>query len=303
MPVSKTVEIRNAVLIAGPTAGGKSAMALERAHRSGGIIINADSMQVYSGLRLLTARPSAKDRASAPHELYGHVRPDTPYSTGVWLREVARLAETGVFETQPAIFVGGTGLYFRALLGGLAPMPSVPDVVRAHWRERLREEGATALHGILAHNDPETAARLHATDGQRIARALEVLEATGKPITHWQRHKTPSLVDPETATKIIVEPDRQHLAARIDARLRAMVSQGVLDEVEALRALDLDPMLPAMKAIGVGAFSSHLDGEITLEDAMAMTATQTRQYAKRQSTWFRNQVEDDWIRTTGESPF
>ena len=289
------------MLIAGPTASGKSALALDHARRLGGVVVNTDSMQVYDVLRLLTARPDADDCAAVPHLLYGHVAPSVAYSTGAWLRDVERLAGEGAFDGRPAVFVGGTGLYFKALLGGLSQMPAIPEAIRTRLRARLDEDGAAALHAELARSDPKSAARIGPADGQRIVRALEVLEATGQPIGHWQAQRGTALVDSASATKLIVEPDRAVLAGRIEHRLRAMVEAGALDEVRALRALKLDPALPAMKAIGVEAFSRHLDGEIDLESAILLAAAQTRQYAKRQGTWFRGQVESDWIRTTPET--
>ncbi len=299
--MSERVEITNAVLIAGPTASGKSALALEHARRTGGIVVNADSMQVYDVLNVLTARPDAAALAAAPHQLYGHVAPSTAYSTGAWLRDVERLAREGAFAQRPAIFVGGTGLYFKALLGGLSAMPAVPDAIREKWRARLAEDGAGVLHERLSRDDPQAAARIGPADGQRIVRALEILEATGRPIGAWQGETSPPLVDPATATRQIVETDRDVLAKRIDKRLHVMVEQGALDEVRALLALDLEPSLPAMKAIGVAPFSRHVAGEIGLEEAIDLAAAQTRQYAKRQRTWFRGQVDSGWIRVTSET--
>lgn len=292
----------DAVLIAGPTASGKSALALDLARRTGGVIVNADSMQVYDVLRVVTARPGPEDLAQAPHLLYGHVHPGTAYSTGEWLRDVARMIADGRLEGRRAIFVGGTGLYFRALLGGLSDMPDVPDEIRARWRRRLTEEGAPALHRMLAARDPDTAASLRPGDGQRIARALEVLDASGRPIRHWQGRQTPPLVDPATATRLVLDVDRALLHARINARFARMAEDGALEEVARLVALELDPAVPAMKAIGVPELAAHLSGTLALDQAIERAQAATRQYAKRQMTWFRNQLGEEWRRVGGDVP-
>ena len=288
--------LKGATLIAGPTASGKSARALELAERNGGVIVNADSMQVYSVLSLLTARPSAEEMAVVPHRLFGHVHPATPYSTGAWIRDVETLLHDGELDGRPAIFVGGTGLYFRALIEGLSPMPEIPAEIREMWRSRLMAEGSEALHRILMEKDPESASRLRASDGQRIARALEVFDASGRPISSWQRERTTPLVDGDSAEKIVLEPDRQELARRISERFDSMVAQGALDEVRALNALDLDPALPAAKAIGVPELAAYLADEISLDEAATGAKAASRQYAKRQMTWFRNQFGEDWKR-------
>jgi tRNA dimethylallyltransferase len=184
--------LRNAILIAGPTASGKSALAMTLARQTGGVIVNADSMQVYSGLRVLTARPDAADEAEIQHHLYGHVDPGESYSTGRYVRDVAALIAEGAFGEKKAVFVGGTGLYFRALIQGLSEMPQVPDAIRQKWRAAVREEGAPALHRLLAERDAQAAAAIHSADAQRIVRALEVLEASGRPISHWQKASLPA---------------------------------------------------------------------------------------------------------------
>jgi len=288
--------LKGATLIAGPTASGKSARALDLARRNGGVIINTDSMQVYSVLWLLTARPSEAEMVEAPHRLFGHVHPSMPYSTGVWVRDVEALLRDPMLEERPAIFVGGTGLYFRALIEGLSPMPSIPEEVRNYWRGRLAEEGPEALHRILKEKDPETAPRLRPTDSQRIARALEVVDASGRPISSWQKERTRPLVDGESAEKIVLEPDRAELARRISDRFDSMVAEGALDEVRELNALSLDPALPAAKAIGVPELTAYLAGEISLDEAATRAKAASRQYAKRQMTWFRNQLGADWKR-------
>lgn len=288
--------LRGAVLIAGPTASGKSALALEVARRIGGAIVNADSMQVYDVLRVLTARPDATDLRAAPHHLYGHVAPSTLYSTGEWTRDVERLAASGALGGRRPIFVGGTGLYFRALLGGLSEMPQIPAAIREGWRERLVREGPGRLHEILAERDAEAASSLRPTDGQRIARALEVLDASGRSIRHWQLRTPPPLVDPDSATRIVLDIDRALLHRRIDARVGRMVEEGAVEEVRRLRAFGLDPALPAMKAIGVPEFADVLDGTCELAEAVPKVQAATRQYAKRQLTWFRNQLGPEWRR-------
>lgn len=283
-----------AILIAGPTASGKSALALSKAQDSGGFIVNTDSMQVYSVLNRLTARPSTVDLDSAEHHLYGHVHPSVNYSTGHWLADVEALLARPESSGRTAIFVGGTGLYFRALTGGVSDMPDVPPAVREAWRARLAEEGPEALHPLLSACDAEAAKRIKPQDGQRIVRALEIFEASGKPITYWQSRRKPSLVDPNRTERYLLLPDRGELAGRIDQRLRRMVGQGALEEVSALLALDLNPALPAMKAIGVPEFAAHLRGETDLETCLQLAANATRQYAKRQYTWFRNQCGPEW---------
>lgn len=284
------------MLIAGPTAGGKSALALDMAAKLDGVIVNTDSMQGYGMLQILTARPGAADLSRAPHALYGHVHPSTPYSTGAWLRDVMRLIDKGVFEGRTAIFVGGTGLYFRALLGGLSEMPEIPPHVRERWRYRLLEDGAERLHRILLTEDPEAAALLRPSDGQRIARALEVLEASGKSILKWQSEQGRPLVHAGSAKKIIVEPDREILRARIGVRFDRMVEDGAADEVRKLQALKLDSALPIMKAIGVRELAAAAEGKMSMDEAVAHAKIATAQYAKRQSTWFRNQFDENWIR-------
>ncbi len=286
--------LKNAILIAGPTASGKSALAIEIARAVDGVVINADSMQVYDVLSLLTARPDAADLAAAVHLLYGHVNPAAHYSTGHWLDDVAALSERGVLKGRRPIFVGGTGLYFRALTGGLSPMPQVPAELRAHWRARLQEEGSQALHRLLDARDPVGASSIRPSDGQRIVRALEVFEASGRPIGSWQGEASRPLVDAATMTSMVLMPDRTFLAERINMRFERMIAAGALDEVRALRALDLPSDRPVMKAIGVPELGDVLDGKLLLEEAVTRAKTATRRYAKRQMTWFRNQFGPEW---------
>ena len=271
-------------------------LALRLAERHDGIIVNADSMQVYDILRVLTARPPDEDLVRATHRLYGHVPPSDPYSTGAWLRDVAALRETGAFDGRTPIFVGGTGLYFRALTEGLAAMPDIPPAIRARWRARLAEEGAGRLHRELAEQDAATAATLQSADGQRIVRALEVLEASGRSIRDWQRETGSPSVDAASARMIVMAPERAALVNRIDTRLEKMMEEGALDEVRQLAALDLPPSMPATKAIGFRELQAVLEGKSTPAEAVERAKIATRQYAKRQSTWFRTQFGMQWQR-------
>lgn len=287
---------KSAILIAGPTASGKSGLALELAAACGGYIVNTDSMQVYDVLSVLTARPDAHALATVDHHLYGHVHPGEDYSTGRWVTDVAELLSRPDLCGRTPVFVGGTGLYFRALEGGLSQMPDVPAEVRRHWRRRLDDEGPDALHPLLAAADPAAAARIKPQDGQRIVRAMEIFDASGRPISHWQSIRTEPLVDMNRAERILLLPDRALLSKRIETRLAMMAESGALEEVKALLSLGLDPALPAMKAIGVPEFAAHARSETTMETALALAAISTRQYAKRQSTWFRNQLGPEWRR-------
>jgi tRNA dimethylallyltransferase len=278
------------ILIAGPTASGKSGLALALAERLGGTVINADSMQVYRELRLLTARPSAGDEARAPHALYGFVSGGEAYSAARYAADAARAIAAAHAGGRVPIVVGGTGLYFMALLRGLSPIPAIDPEVRAYWRARAEESPAGELHALLAARDPVTAARLMPTDRQRIVRALEVLESTGAPLVEWQsRPGTPVLEERET-TRILLLPDRERAAERIDARFDTMVAEGALGEVERLVALGLSWELPIMRALGVAPLAAHLRGEMQLEEAVAAAKADTRKYAKRQMTWLRRNM-------------
>ena len=284
------------ILIAGPTASGKSALALALAEQYGGTIINADSMQVYRDLRIITARPTAAEEERAPHRLYGHVDAGENFSVGRWCREAAAALARGGREGRAAILVGGTGLYFSALTRGLAAVPPIPATVRAEVRERLARDGAPALHAELGRRDPAAAARLTPGDRTRITRALEVVLATGRPLKDWQEDEALAILDVSRAAKIFLIPDREELLRRIDMRFDAMIAAGALEEVRALAARHLDPELPAMKAHGVPWLIRHLKGEMTLTQAAAEAKRDTRQYTKRQATWFRNQLpEFAWV--------
>jgi tRNA dimethylallyltransferase len=290
-------ESRKAVLIAGPTASGKSALALQLAQATGGVIINADSMQVYRDLRVLTARPTPAEEAVVPHRLYGHVDAAVNFSAGSWVLDAAAvLAELRV-QNRLAIFAGGSGLYFKALTRGLSAVPPIPSAVREAVRVRLERDGVEALHAELAKCDPVGAERLKPRDRTRIARALEVVEATGRSLADWHRDGLPPLLPQGTFRALFLEPDREQLYARIDARFEAMLKARALDEVAALASRRLDPLLPVMKAHGVPALLRHLAGEITLEEATAIGRADTRHYAKRQFTWFRHQLSEfEWVR-------
>jgi tRNA dimethylallyltransferase len=292
------VTTRQTILIAGPTASGKSALALRFAKETGGWIVNTDSMQVYDVLDVLTARPGSDDLGEAPHFLYGHVPPSQAYSTGRWFADVEHFLKNEAAGDRPLIFVGGTGLYFRALLGGLSAMPDIPDDVRSYWRGQDAKLGAAQLHAILGEKDPQAAAALRPTDSQRIVRALEVIDASGRSIIDWQSETGTPLIDSATTRKIVIDPDRTWLRDRIAQRFQAMLEKGAVDEVKALLALGLSTDLPAMRAIGVSEITQMLEGAISPEHAAELSTIATRQYAKRQMTWFRNQLGDDWERMT-----
>jgi tRNA dimethylallyltransferase len=286
-----------AVLIAGPTASGKSALALELAQTHDAVIINADSMQVYRDLRVITARPTPEEEARVPHRLYGHVDAAVNFSAGSWVVDAAKALAEARGQNRVPIFVGGSGLYFKALTRGLSAVPPIPPAIRESVRTRLEGDGVEALHAELAKRDQTTAERLKPRDRTRIARALEVVEATGRSLTDWHREGLPPLLPPGEFTALFLAPERDQLYARIDARFDAMLKAGALEEVAALAARQLDPLLPAMKAHGVPVLIRHLRGEITLEEAATIGRADTRHYAKRQFTWFRHQLpEFEWVK-------
>ncbi len=269
-------------------------MALSLAQAVGGEIVNADSMQLYAGLRVLTAAPSLEDEARVPHHLYGIADAAEAWSVGRWLRAATAVLSEIEARDCPAVVVGGTGLYFRALTQGLAETPHIPLEARAAADELWTRDGEGAVRAALKAADPEGEARIERGDRQRLVRALSVLTATDRPLRAWQAETTPLL--PLGAWRgVVVEPDRAALYARCDARLEAMLAEGALEEVRALTARDLDPALPAMKALGVREFAAHLQGELSLKEALAAAQQATRNYAKRQLTWFRNQTPD-WRR-------
>lgn len=285
-----------ALLIAGPTASGKSALALELAQASGGMIINADSMQVYQDLRVITARPTAQEEARVPHRLYGHVDAAVNFSAGAWVADAGKVLAEARAQDRLPIFAGGSGLYFKALTRGLSAVPPIPLEARKSVRERLQRDGVEALHAQLKERDPASAERLKPRDRTRVARAFEVMEATGRSLTDWHRDGLPPLLPPGQFAGVFLAPDRDELYARIDARFDAMLDDGALEEVAALASRKLDTLLPAMKAHGVPALIRHLAGELTLEQAAAIGRADTRHYAKRQFTWFRHQLpEFEWM--------
>ena len=290
--------MKRAVLIAGPTASGKSALAMALARTFGGTVINADSMQVYRDLRVLTARPTMEEESAVPHALFGHVDAAENYSAGRYVGDVARILSDLPADRLP-IFAGGTGLYFRALMSGLAAIPPIDPAIRTAWRVRLEADGVEALHAELTVRDPEAAGRIMLRDRSRILRALEVLEATGRPISDWHRDGMAPVIDPDRTIKIFLHPNRTDLKKRIQTRFETMLDQGALDEVRALDARQLPETLPAMKAHGVPWLRRLLHGQISREEAIEGSIMDTRRYAKRQVTWFRNQMPG-WIWTTPE---
>ena len=276
-----------AILVAGPTASGKSALALSLARKLGGVVINADSMQVYRELRIVTARPDDADLARAPHALYG-VRPAAEAGTVAWWRSAALAEMVAARDAgRVPILCGGTGMYFAALTDGLAAIPPVPDTARTEARRLLAEEGPAALHARLAALDPASAATLRPTDSQRLARAFEVVTGTGKGLRAWQEEGGTGPA-PWRFAGLVLDPPRQALRAAIAARWQAMLAAGAVDEVRALGALGLDPALPAMRAHGVPEVLAHLAGTLTLDEASARAVLHTGQYTKRQATWFRH---------------
>jgi tRNA dimethylallyltransferase len=288
--------LRKAVLIAGPTASGKSALALDLAQKAGGIVINADSMQVYRDLRIITARPTAEEEARVPHRLYGHVDAAINFSAGAWIADAAKALEEARAEDKLPIFVGGSGLYFKALTRGLSAVPPIPAEMREAVRARLERDGVEALHAELARRDPISAERLKPRDRTRIARALEVIEATGRALPDWHREGQPPLLSTGEFSALFLAPERDALYTRIDARFDAMLAGGAIEEVAALAARQLDPLLPAMKAHGVPILMRLVRGEVTRAEAAEFGHTETRQYAKRQFTWFRHQLPDfEWV--------
>ncbi len=284
------------ILIAGPTASGKSALALALAEKLGGEIINADSMQVYRDLRIITARPTPDEERRVPHRLYGQVDAAENYSAGRWCTDAAAVLAATRQESRPAIIVGGTGLYFNALTRGLAAVPPIPAKIRNDVRARLASEGPAALHAELTARDPAAGARLMPGDRARVTRALEVVLATGRSILDWHEENMPASLNLARAAKVFLMPARDQLLRNIDARFDAMIVAGAVDEVRALAARKLDSSLPAMKAHGVPWLIRYLNGEVTLAEAAEHAKLETRQYTKRQATWFRNQLpEFEWV--------
>ena len=280
--------MKRALLIAGPTASGKSAAALALATRLGATIVNADSMQVYKDLKILTARPTRDEERLAPHRLFGAIDGAVNFSAGRWARAAGEiLSEIG---ENPVVFAGGTGLYFRALTDGLSDIPPAPEAVRAAVRSEAEGRPTAELHAELAARDPETAARLNVSDRQRVLRALEVLASTGHPLASFLGARAPPALRQDEWRGLYLAADRAELNQRIDTRFDAMLAQGALDEVAALIQRRLDPALPVMRAHGVPHLIAHLEGRLNLDEASARSKLDTRQYAKRQFTWARHQL-------------
>jgi tRNA dimethylallyltransferase len=281
-----------ALLIAGPTASGKSALALRLAQRLGGVVINCDSMQVYRDLSIITARPSPVEEASVPHALYGHVDGAVNYSAGQFARDAGPLLSRLAEEGRLPIFAGGTGLYLKAVTQGLSQMPAVPDEVREAVRAKADGRGTPSLHAELGALDAATATSLRPTDRQRILRALEILAATGLPPSHFHGVREAAPLAGWRLARVFLAPDRDWLKQRIEARFDAMIANGALQEVAALAARRLDPALPVMRAHGVPGLIAHLAGSAPLDAAVAKGKADTRAYVKRQFTWFRNQMPE-----------
>ncbi|MGI9482999.1 MAG: tRNA (adenosine(37)-N6)-dimethylallyltransferase MiaA [Hyphomicrobiales bacterium] len=279
-----------AVLIAGPTASGKSALALKIAEETGGTIINADAMQVYADLRILSARPDEDDEARAPHRLYGHVDGAARYSVGKWLEDAGNILREVWARDDVAIVAGGTGLYFKALEEGLSPVPEISPSVREEISQSLRNEGISALYKRLRHLDKKGAASFEPSDVQRVVRALEVVEETGTPLGEWQKKHVQPLLQNADVCRGYVAVEREELYARCNSRFEKMLDEGAIDEVKVLLARELAKDLPVMKAIGVREIAALLSGECTREEANKTAQMQTRRYAKRQTTWFRGQM-------------
>lgn len=286
-------------LIAGPTASGKTGLAIRMAEQNNAVIINADSMQIYHDLRVITARPSPDEETKVPHHLFGNVDAAVAYSVTQWLNDVTESTASTIAPDQKLIFVGGTGLYFNALIEGLSPVPSIDGKVREKWRVAGQLISAPELHVELKRLDPAMADVLRDSDKQRVIRALEVIESTGRSLLEWQQEKgEPFFGTDVSIRKLLLMPDRSFLHGRINSRFDTMVSDGAVDEVKKLLLRDLDPTLPAMKAIGVPHLASFLKGNDTLDAAIEKAKAATRQYAKRQSTWFNNSFGDGWERVS-----
>lgn len=286
---------RRAVLIAGPTASGKSALAVEIAAQMGGIVVNADSMQVYQGLSVLTARPTAAEMGGVVHHLYGFVSPAIRFSAGMWLASVEKLIQDEELFDKPLIFVGGTGLYFESLIKGIAAVPAIPDKVIQAVEAEIAGLDRAERRALLEKRDPEMAALLAEPDRQRVVRALSVLQETGTSLAVWQARSGRGLLDGFAVHRKVLDPGRDVVRVRIAARFEAMMAGGAVEEVRALSALGLDPSLPAMKAIGVREIGAYLAGDLSRDEAMSRAVIASQQYAKRQRTWFRKYMADwDW---------
>jgi len=288
------------ILIAGPTASGKSHLAVELAVKLNGAVINTDSMQVYEDLQIISARPTEEEMRRVPHFLYGVLKASERCSVGEWSRLAAETMEEVEEKGLRPIFVGGTGLYFRALLEGLSTIPEIPAQIRASAAKTIDTGGILILYDDLRNRDPESAARISPNDPQRIQRAWEVLETTGRSLSDWQKDKQePVLHGP--VDKIVLEPDRRKLYFRCEKRFERMLGEGGLHEISALLKLGLEPSLPVLKALGVQEMAEYLHGDVSYDQAIKRSKMVTRRYAKRQLTWMRNQM-GDWPRLDPLSP-
>jgi len=295
--------LKQALFIAGPTASGKSALSLKLACDLNGVIINADSMQVYDGLRTITACPSEEDEARAPHRLYRFMDPAETCSAAYWAELAMAEINAAWASGKTPIVIGGTGMYFKVLLEGIAKIPEIDPEIRANVRRECEAEGSVKLHSELAVYDPEAAERLPAGDSQRICRAVEVYRSTGQSLTSWHKNTAPGLMQAADkagrVTKLVLDIDRETLYERCDRRFEIMLTQGALDEVRNLMSRHLDPSLPAMRALGVPQLMAHIGGEQAIEAASEAAKMQTRRFAKRQLTWFRNQFSH-WNRISAQ---
>ena len=283
---------KRAILIAGPTASGKSSIALSVAKALDGVIINADSMQVYKGLKIITARPGADEMDAIPHALYGVRDPGESYSVADWMAAAKLAAEAAWADGKIPIFTGGTGLYFKALVDGIVDIPEVPEHIRLRLARRVEKEGLLPLFMELGNVDPEIVKTLKPKDKQRILRALEVHQATGKPLSYWQAQNQKPVLPGTDFLKIVIQSPPEELNEKILARLKKMLDHGVVIEVGNFRAKSLSPNLPAAKALGLRPMLRYISHEVNLNEALDLATIETRQYAKRQRTWFRNQCQD-----------
>jgi tRNA dimethylallyltransferase len=284
--------VTGTIVIGGPTASGKSALAMQLALATGGMIVNADSMQLYRELRILTARPSEVEEARVPHRLYGVLPADQPGSAGSWLALVEVALAEAAAQGRTAIVVGGSGLYLLALLRGLAAVPPVPAEVRAIACALYQEQGGPGLHAALHERDPVMAARLQPHDRQRLIRAYEVVCATGRSLAAWQAEPPVRIDLPQPVAGVALMPPRAEVYARIGRRLEVMVGAGALEELSALRDLGLAPDLPLFKAVAVRELLEHVEGRLDLKSALDRATIQTRRFAKRQLTWLRHQMAE-----------
>jgi len=295
MPAVQNAALQNVLVIGGPTASGKSGLALDVARARGGVIINADSMQIYAGLPVLTAQPSAEDLAAAPHRLYGTLSPDDLCSAARWRDMAMHEIDAALARNSLPVIVGGTGFYIRALTEGLSPMPAVPEEIRRRLGAEMAAQGNAAFHARLAAQDPVMAARLHPGNTQRLVRAMEILEHTGKSLAYWQ--SLPPVPPPAHLRfiKIALLPPRTWLYERCDERFSQMMTRGGLDEARAFPPPAGDNIWPLHKALGYPELRDFIDGRASQNDAMAAAQQSTRRYAKRQITWFRHQMKADII--------